>query len=197
MIKEFSPAELAEMRADLDRNPGAHGLSVVAQLHACKKEDVITALGLDPDDYARKPQVKVSPKQKADAVERAAKGEPLKSIAEDLDVLPITVSRWVREAKANQLTEVPQTPERTNDTPLAQRPAVKLSAVAESYYDDLRTVISYMEQTELLSDADAELLNRMTERLWAFSQGIIWAEEHAERSAEWHSIRPSTAPFLP
>lgn len=184
MIKEFSPAELKEMRDDLDRNPGSHGLSIVAQLHACKKEDVIEALGLDPADFARKKQVKVSPEQKADAVERNAKGEPLKSIAEDLGVLPVTVSKWVREDKANQLTEVPQTPERTNAPPLAHRPAVKLSAVAESYCDDLRTVISYMEQTELLSDADAELLNRMTERLWAFAQGIIWAEEYTERIAK-------------
>lgn len=107
MIKEFSPAELKEMRDDLDRNPGSHGLSIVAQLHACKREDVIEALGLDPADFARKKQVKVSPEQKADAVERAAKGEPLKSIAEDLGVLPVTVSKWVREDKANQLTEVP------------------------------------------------------------------------------------------
>lgn len=184
MIKEFSPAELKEMRYDLDRNPGSHGLSIVAQLHACKKEDVIEALGLDPADFARKKQVKVSPEQKADAVERAAKGEPLKSIAEDLGVLPVTVSNWVREAKANQLKEVPQTSERANDTPLTHRPAVKLSAVAESYYDDLRTVISYMEQADLLSDADMALLERMTERLWAFAQGIIWAEASAERSAE-------------
>ena len=184
MIKEFSPTELKEMRDDLDRNPGSHGLSIVAQLHACKKEDVIEALGLDPADFARKKQVKISPEKKADAVERAAKGEPFKSIAEDLGVLPVTVSRWVREDKANQLTEVPKTLERTNAPSLADRPAVKLSAVAESYYDDLRTIISYMEQSELLSDSETALLDRMTERLWAFAQGIIWAEEYTERNAK-------------
>lgn len=183
MIKEFSPAELKEMRADLDRNPGSHGLSIVAQLHACKKDDVIEALGLDPCDFARKKHVKVLPEQKAAAVERAAKGESLKAIAEDLGVLPVTVSKWVREANASKPKEAPQTPERANVS-FAPRPAVKLSAVAESYYDDLRTVINYMKQTNLLSDADTALLDRVTERLWTFAQGIIWAEKCTERSAE-------------
>ena len=65
MSKAFDPAELEEMRADLDRNPGYRGLGVVAQLHACKRGDVIDALGLDPEDYARKPQPKVTPEQRA------------------------------------------------------------------------------------------------------------------------------------
>lgn len=182
MIKEFSPSELAEMRADLDRNPGAHGLSVVAQLHACKKEDVITALGLDPDDYARKPQVKVTPEQKADAVARAARGESQKDIARELGVQPVTVNAWLRQAKKG--AETPPQPEKADKAPLSLRPAVRLAAVAESYYDDLKAVTGYMEQADLLSDGDKALLDCMAERLWAFAQGIIWAEEHAERSAE-------------
>lgn len=171
MIKEFSPAELAEMRADLDRNPGAHGLSVVAQLHACKKEDVITALGLDPDDYARKPQVKVTPEQKADAVARAARGESQKDIARELGVHPVTVNAWLRQAKKG--AETPPQPEKADKAPLSLRPAVRLSAVAESYYDDLKAVTGYMEQADLLSDGDKALLDCMAERLWAFAQGII------------------------
>lgn len=182
MIKEFSPAELAEMRADLDRNPGTHGLSVVAQLHACKKEDVITALGLDPDDYARKPQVKVTPEQKADAVARAARGESQKDIARELGVHPVTINAWVRQAKKG--AETPPQPEKADKAPLSLRPAVRPSAVAESYYDDLKAVTGYMEQADLLSDGDKALLDCMAERLWAFAKGIIWAEEHAERSAE-------------
>lgn len=182
MIKEFSPAELAEMRADLERNPGAHGLSVVAQLHACKRGDVIDALGLDPDDYARKPQVKVTPEQKADAVARAARGESQKDIARELGVQPVTINAWVRQAKKG--AETPPQPEKADKAPLSLRPAVRLSAVAESYYDDLKAVTGYMEQADLLSDGDKALLDCMAERLWAFAQGIIWAEEHAERSAE-------------
>ena len=182
MSKVFSAEELEEMRQDLACNPGTHGLSVVAQLHACKKEDVITALGLDPDDYTRKPHVKVTPEQKAAGVARAARGEPLKDIAPDVGVTPATVSAWVRQAKKG--TETPPQSEKADKAPLSLRPAVKLSAVAESYYDDLKEVTGYMEQADLLSDGDKALLDCIAERLWAFTQGIIWAEDHAERSAE-------------
>lgn len=182
MSKQFGQEELAEMRRNLERNPGAHGLSVVAQLHACKKEDVITALGLDPDDYARNPPVKVTPEQKADAVARVARGESQKDIARELGVHPVTVNAWVRQAKKG--AETPPQPEKADKAPLSLRPAVRLSAVAESYYDDLKAVTGYMEQADLLSDGDKALLDCMAERLWAFAQGIIRAEEHAERSAE-------------
>ena len=180
MIKEFSPSELAEMRADLDRNPGAHGLSVVAQLHACKKADIIAALGLNPDDFARKPQVKVTPEQKADAVARAAKGEPLKDIAQDVGVIPATVSAWVRQAKNG--TETPTQPEKADKAPV--RPAVKLSAVAQSHFEDLDAAIDYMRQADLLSDEEFDVLERFLATLGAFARGLEYAEEHMERSTE-------------
>lgn len=182
MSKTFSPAELAEMRADLDRNPGTHGLSVVAQLHACKKEDVITALGLDPDDYARKPQVKVTPEQKADAVARAARGETLKDIAQDVGVSPATVSAWVRQAKKG--AETPPQSEKADKAPLSLRPAVKLSAVAQSHFEDLDAAINYMRQADLLSEEEFDVLERFLATLGAFARGLEYAEDHAERSAE-------------
>lgn len=182
MIKEFSPSELAEMRADLDRNPGAHGPSVVAQLHACKKEDVITALGLDPDDYARNPPVKVTPEQKADAVARVARGESQKAIARELGVHPVTVNAWVRQAKKG--AETPPQPEKADKAALPLRPAVKLSAVAQSHFEDLDAAIDYMRQADLLSEKEFDVLERFLATLGAFSRGLEYAEEHAERSAE-------------
>lgn len=179
MSKAFDPAELEEMRADLERNPGYRGLGVVAQLHACKRGDVIDALGLDPEDYARKPQLKVTPEQRADAVARVLAGENTSDIATELGISKNAVYAWVSKAKQDAAAQ----PESTVKTP-PQRPAVKLSAVAESYYDDLKAVTGYMEQADLLSDGDKALLDCMAERLWTFAQGIIWAEEHAERSAE-------------
>lgn len=182
MIKEFSPAELAEMRADLDRNPGAHGLSVVAQLHACKKEDVITALGLDPDDYARKPQVKVTPEQKAAAVARAARGESQKDIAQELGVHPVTVKAWVRQAKKG--AETPPQSEKADKAPLSLRPAVKLSAVAQSHFEDLDAAIDYMSDAQLLDDEDKRVLEQYLTAMAAFVRDLEYAEEHMERSAE-------------
>lgn len=182
MIKEFSPSELAEMRADLERNPGAHGLSVVAQLHACKKADIIASLWLNPDDFARKPQVKVTPEQKADAVARAAKGEPLKDIAQDVGVIPATVSAWVRQAKKG--TETPPQPEKADKAPAPQRLGIRLSAVAQSHFEDLDAAIDYMRRADLLSDEELPELDRYLALLGGFTRGLEYAEEHMERSAE-------------
>lgn len=183
MTKDFSPAELAEMRADLERNPGNKGLGIVAQLHACKKADVIAALGLDPDDFARKPKVKISPEQKAEAVERAANGETLAAIAADLDVLPITVGKWVRAAKAADAELQPKT-EKAAETPPPQHAAVKLSAVAQSHFEDLDAAIDYMRRADLLSEDEIVELDRYLALLGGFTRGLEYAEEHAERSVE-------------
>lgn len=182
MIKEFSPAELAEMRADLDRNPGYRGLGVVAQLHACKRGDVIDALGLDPDDYARKPQVKVTPEQKADAVARAARGESQKDIARELGVQPVTINAWVRQAKKG--TKTPPQHEKADKTPAPQRSGIRLSAVAQSHFEYLDAAIDYMRRADLLSDEELPELDRYVALLGGFVRGLEYAEEHAERSAE-------------
>lgn len=178
MSKQFSQEELAEMRADLERNPGYKGLGVVAQLHACKRADVIAALGLDPADYARKPQVKVTPEQRADAVARAARGEALKDIAQELGVGASTVSTWVTRAKAAEVAQV-EAPAHT-----AVHPPVRLSAVAQSYLEDLDAAIDYMSDAQLLDDEDKRVLEQYLTAMAAFVRGLEYAEEHMERSAE-------------
>lgn len=181
MSKTFSPAELEEMRADLERNPGYKGLGVVAQLHACKRADVIDALGLDPEDYARKPQPKVTPEQRADAVARVLAGENAADIAAELGVDRNTVGVWVRKAKQDAAAS-PQ-PESTAKTP-PQRPAVKLSAVAQSHFEDLDAAIDYMRSVKLLDEEDMNVLGPYLAALGAFAQGLEYAEDHAERNAE-------------
>lgn len=181
MSKAFDPAELEEMRADLERNPGYKGLGVVAQLHACKRGDVIDALGLDPEDYARKPQPKVTPDQWADAVARVLAGDAAADIAAELGVDRNTVGVWVRKAK--QDATAPQ-PESTAKTPPPPRPAVRLSAVAQSHFEDLDAAINYMRQADLLSEEEFDVLDRFLATLGAFARGLEFAEEHAERSAE-------------
>lgn len=182
MSKQFSQEELAEMRADLERNPGYKGLGIVAQLHACKRADVIDALYLDPDDFARKPLVKVTPEQKADGVARAANGETLAAIAEDLGVLPTTVGKWVRQAKKG--TETPPQPEKADKAPAPQRFGIRLSAVAQSHFEDLDAAIDYMRRADLLSDEELPELDRYLALLGGFTRGLEYAEEHMERSAE-------------
>lgn len=179
MSKAFDPAELEEMRADLDRNPGYRGLGVVAQLHACKRGDVIDALGLDPEDYARKPKPKVTPEQRADAVARVLAGENTADIATELGINKNTVYAWVSKAKQDAAAQ----PESTVKTP-PQRPAVKLSAVAQSHFEDLDAAIDYMRQADLLSEEEFDALERFLATLGAFARGLEFAEEHAERSAE-------------
>lgn len=179
MSKAFDPTELEEMRADLERNPGYKGLGVVAQLHACKRGDVIDALGLDPEDYARKPQVKVTPEQRADAVARVLAGENTADIATELGISKNAVYAWVRKAKQDAAAQ----PESTVKTP-PQRPAVKLSAVAQSYFEDLDAAIDYMRQADLLSEEEFDALERFLATLSAFARGLEFAEEHAERSTE-------------
>lgn len=179
MSKAFDPAELEEMRADLDRNPGYRGLGVVAQLHACKRGDVIDALGLDPEDYARKPQPKVTPEQRADAVARVLAGENTADIATELGISKNAVYAWVSKAKQDAAAQ----PESTVKTP-PQRPAVKLSAVAQSHFEDLDAAIDYMRSVKLLDEEDMHVLERYLAALGAFAQGLEYAEEHAERSAE-------------
>lgn len=180
MSKTFSPAELEEMRADLELNPGYKGLGVVAQLHACKRADVIDALGLDPEDYARKPQLKVTPDQRADAVARVLAGDAAADVAAELGVDRNTVGVWVRKAKQDAAAAQPES---TVKTP-PQRPAVKLSAVAQSYFEDLDAAIDYMRQADLLSEEDFDVLDRFLATLGAFARGLEYAEEHAERSSE-------------
>lgn len=179
MSKTFSPAELEEMRADLERNPGYKGLGVVAQLHACKRADVIDALGLDPEDYARKPQHKVTPEQRADAVARVLAGENAADIATELGTSKNAVYAWVSKAKQDAAAQ----PESTVKTP-PQRPAVKLSAVAQSHFEDLDAAIDYMRNVKLLDEEDMNVLERCLATLGAFTKGLEYAEEHAERSAE-------------
>ena len=181
MSKAFDPAELEEMRADLDRNPGYRGLGVVAQLHACKRGDVIDALGLDPEDYARKPQPKVTPEQRADAVARVLAGENTADIATELGINKNTVYAWVSKAK-KEASASPQ-PKAPSKTP-SQRPAVKLSAVAQSHFEDLDAAIDYMFSVKLLDEEDMRVLERYIAALGAFAQGLEYAEDHAERSAE-------------
>ena len=181
MSKAFDPAELEEMRADLDRNPGYRGLGVVAQLHACKRGDVIDALGLDPEDYARKPQPKVTPEQRADAVARVLAGENTADIAAELGVDRNTVGVWVRKAKQDAAAAQPES---TVKTPPPQRPAVKLSAVAQSHFEDLDAAIDYMRRVKLLDDEDMNVLGPYLAALNAFAQGLEYAEKYAERSAE-------------
>ena len=181
MSKAFDPAELEEMRADLERNPGYKGLGVVSQLHACKRGDVIDALGLDPEDYARKPQPKVSPEQRADAVARVLAGENTADIATELGINKNTVYAWVSKAKQDAAAAQPES---TVKTPPSQRPAVKLSAVAQSHFEDLDAAIDYMRNVKLLDEEDMNVLERYLATLVAFTQGLEYAEEHAERSAE-------------
>lgn len=181
MSKTFSPAELEEMRADLKRNPGYKGLGVVAQLHACKRGDVIDALGLDPEDYARKPQPKVTPEQRADAVARVLAGENAADIAAELGINKNTVYVWVSKAKQDAAAAQPES---TVKTPPPQRPAVKLSAVAQSHFEDLDAAIDYMLQADLLSEEEFDALERFLATLGAFARGLEYAEDHAERSDE-------------
>ena len=181
MSKAFDPAELEEMRADLDRNPGYKGLGVVAQLHACKRGDVIDALGLDPEDYARKPQPKVTPEQRAGAVARVLAGENTADIATELGINKNTVYAWVSKAKQDAAAAQP---ENTVKTPPPQRPAVKLSAVAQSHFEDLDAAIDYMRNVKLLDEEDMNVLERYLAALNAFAQGLEYAEKYAERSAE-------------
>lgn len=180
MSKTFDPAELEEMRADLDRNPGYRGLGVVAQLHACKRGDVIDALGLDPEDYARKPQPKVTSEQRAGAVARVLSGDAAADIAAELGVDKNTVYVWVSKAKKDAAAAQPES---TVKTP-PQRPAVKLSAVAQSHFEDLDAAIDYMRNVKLLDEEDMNVLERCLATLGAFTQGLEYAEDHAERSAE-------------
>ncbi|MFR4340077.1 MAG: hypothetical protein DBX91_14185 [Subdoligranulum variabile] len=181
MSKAFDPAELEEMRADLERNPGYRGLGVVAQLHACKRGDVIDALGLDPEDYARKPKPKVTPDQRADAVARVLAGENTADIATELGINKNTVYAWVSKAKQDAAATQPES---TVKTPQPQRPAVKLSAVAQSHFEDLDAAIDYMRSVKLLDEEDMNVLERYLAALGAFAQGLEYAEAHAERSAE-------------
>lgn len=174
MTKDFSPAELAEMRADLERNPGRKGLGVVAQLHDCKQEDVIAALGLDPADYARKPKVKVSPEQKADAVARAARGEPLADIAGDLGVDHSTVTYWIRQAKTGTTARLPKKPATKEAHP---RQAVRLSEAAQVHLEAMDAAIDYMRDTRLLDDEDARVLEQYLAAMAAFVRGLEYAEE--------------------
>ena len=178
MSKQFGQEELAEMRADLARNPGYKGLGVVAQLHACKRADVIAALGLDPADYARKAQVKVTPEQRADAVARAARGEALKDIAPELGVGASTVSTWVTRAKAAEVAQA-EAPAHT-----AAHPPVRLSAVAQSHFEDLDAAIDFMRRADLLSEDEIVELDRYLALLGGFVRGLEYAEEHMERSAD-------------
>ena len=75
-------------------------------------------------------------------------------------------------------------PENTVKTPPPQRSAVKLSAVAQSHFEDLDAAIDYMRSVKLLDEEDMNVLERYLATLGAFTKGLEYAEKHAERSAE-------------
>lgn len=202
-MRTFDQEEMAALRQDAARNPGPAGLAIVAQLHACTKQDVLDALGLDkwPEKpgKAPKPQARAgksqrkkpaafTQEQRIAAVQAVESGRKSNEVAGELGTSKDVVNRWRRELKTapdafawlrqDAGGEAPQpAPAPAPDAGAKTgRPGGALHQAAYKALGEMDNAIEYMLRVRLITPAERDVLLEYRDKLSAFGAGILYAE---------------------